>query len=1196
MPSLLPSTDAFAYGSPSYGANVTGYVGFRPTSDYDDGLLVRSVEVGARAWGLGLQAIATNADDPIGFVRRQAFAENVVVTGTFKFVAVEGEPSRDDGRTLGVVARATGGTLADDGDVGVSIQDGTAYGALLVRTGFEAYSAKIVRWASGVETEIDSLALTLQGDTLHKKALGLRLSVSTNTSGNVDLKLETRDLHAATFTPSVPPRGTTFMGSGSSGQVFEPTGAWVEIVSATDSSGSKITGGGRCGFVMERERERMGGVHRIVTGLSSFIVRTDAGELLLSDSFARAQWRGGYTATDAWGTSAMCVQGDFTNDQHDEAQDADEILQRDGSAEAATHQRGSNVGNAVDLTPSTLDHLTLDLSEPLYVQAIPDRDETAFSLSVWLDLDATPTGSVPVFDNFLDIGNGTSIGLTLGIKPGGAGSTYRMFATVSSENSGSGSTLETADIADSELSGGRCFAWTISSADARVRFYSGGTLSVERALGTHLPELRGASSTVVGWNGTAGGTVANYLDGRVDELQIHLAELDANQIAHLGIDSGVGAIYPAQLLARWGFENEEFTDGGFATTGTVLGSQGGSFTATLQGSASTTTGVANEAFGRTYFATTRPVDSLTTQHRIVEAAAANANSRPGVFVRGGIDSTGQLTTGYLAELLMDPGGGVYLYRVNAGVLTLIGWGDHRLVAGTGYDLGLSVAPSVTADESSPTLLEVTVDGSQIALEAQVSSVTADSSGTIRDTAPGRPLSGAREGFSTWTPGGAYATTFDNWRQSALGSPIFALSGPSVPIRSETTGAIGALDEVLLAGDVLVGTLRDLTAPTYVKAYESGHSARLLRAVAGRRAFQVRALTQSITAWRTFWDTRRGKEIPFTFSPEGESSGVFSFIGDSYRATPVGRPDENTWLLEFQIIERIPPYPFTGNLTPPFTVPGVRGSWDANGGAFSTSGTGADTQITKTPAGVGDDCDRWYSGGSIFPTVATTAQLGVHLDSVNSAGSPWAVQEFASASVINGKRTLEPRRSVLIVAFNGVPITFLAPYDNGAGFTFLLHAIPPGSGYTNSHPILRLTASGGAEILRFGWSSMQFYEVAGVVTAAGADSGSYDFTADNTAKLIGCRWTPGSTVEVFEAGSLADESAGTLSTFPTALPAGQQYIQTPATESTSLQADSAIGTKAFVQALAFWARGLEDEEINGIGRYWANLYGSTYTDL
>jgi len=1200
-----PTSDGFDYGnagSDHYGSRLLGYLGWEPKSGVDAGVLVRSASAGSsRAFAIGEQSIATNGEVPVAFMRRESFAADVSVRAFFKFVAVAGVALTDHGSEFGVFARATSGTLTDDLTEFVRYVDGDAYAALFTRTGSNEYSAKIVRWSGGVETLLASESYTIQLPTLVSKSFRFRLDVSTNTSGDVDLSLQVQNFKAHSVSPARPSRGIMSVSSGD-GQIFDVKNNWFELLTVTDSSGSKITGGGRCGFVTEREREYDSGATRIVTATSLFGVFSLNDTPLWVDDMLRSNYLLCRQFTSAWGSTTYSLASDFTNDWFSDEQDPTQVLRRDAGGENVLQQNQGSGGQAVDLVPGTGDYIELDLSDPKYVSNIVARSLTKFTLSVFANIDTNDTGNI-VFDDFLDLGNGTSLGMTLGLKPGVGANTYRMFATVSSLSSGSGTTLETADITEvGMLSTTTHFSWTISAANDRVRFYINGSLSVERAM-TEAPQLRGSATTRVGWNGTAGSTTANFFDGRLDELRLYWDELDASEIAHLSDPSAVGVeIDRPKLLHGWSFDTAEFSAGGFGFDGDWLKAVYGvalptSLKATLMGAAATVSGIANAARPRCLFGSQRPVDSPSSQHRGIKVTFENVNQTAGVFVRAGFTDQADFN-GYRLDVRPDPAGEARLYRVVSGVETLIATALESIALSTQYEVRLSVDQASGTSANSPVLLNVYLDGIQVVMVASASGdVSADAAGTVRDMAADRILSGTFEGFHAHTPGGTDPIDFDDWAQGYLGGINFALTGPSVNLSTEISGVTGNLNDLLGIQPTLpqqrlqVGFLS-------LRQYESGHQLRMTRDVNSRRQFpvSVQVPVATLALFRSFWIAHRAHTIPFFFTPEGESQGIFAFIGKKYNAQPVSHDE---WRLSFTLGERINPSPNAGALMPPSAIASPILWASAQSNVYSaTPNTFPDSADVKLASVVSGDVHRVYGADVGMTPGPTLESFGRHLNgalSTGSASSQWALIEFASAGVINGKRSLEPRGSDEFYLARPNILPFVSPFwtDQG-GFTLMAHLIPPTSGYGASEHIFHVADGSANTIMRIGWTDSRFYRTAG---SAGVLASGYDFGGAVAAKTIVVRWVPGGDVHLWDGGgaSVATASFSGLS-MTSASPAASRIFVSSAAESTSIQADAGIGSKVFPQDFAVWDFALTDAEVDAVANYWSAQYGSTWTAL
>jgi len=1208
---VIPSDDSFDYGnagSDPYGTFLLGYLGWEPKSGVDAGLLVRSGAVGpGRAWAIGEEDIATNDDVPVAFMRRQSFQADCSVRAAFKFTARQGVATQDHGYELGVFARATGGTLTDDGTEFVHYVDGSAYAALLTRTGTDAYDLTIARWSGGTETTLATKSLTLIAPTLVSKALRLRLDCVTNVSGDVELSAQVQNLAAYDVTPKKPSRPVGgFQLPGASVGILDIEDDWTELLSHTDSSGSKLTSAGRCGFLIEREREYDSGATRIVTAISNFTVRTEAETILFADGFKRAAINLGRPFTDAWSDPATSVQGDWTHDLFSVEQDASVMLRRDTAAEEVTQTPTASPGSSMNLTPATSDYLSIDLSDAGYVGAIPLRSATLFTWACRTNLDANAAGNV-LWDDFLSLGNGQSIGFTLGLTPGGAANTFRMYAIVSGTGTSSGTTYETADIAEASiLSTTAHLAWTLSSANDRVRFYLNGTLQVERAM-TEDPEIRGATETRVGWNGTAGATTANFLDGRVDDLRLYWLELDAAALQHLAATSlsgvGTGIDFPSLglLIDFEAAQSQVATLGGYfpATHGVSPG-----VSWAFEGSAATTTGISAAARTRAYSASQRPVDDDRNQNRAVTVELADVNTTAGPFVRGALAADGTFT-GYRLDVRPAPDAVALLYRVNSGAETLLAQASITLALSTQYVVQLQVSRSNSGQPDSASTLAAYLGGTQIVLVAETAAdnVFADSAGTIRDASTNRIASGKLEGFHILTPGGTGATDIDTWAQGPLDNLTFAIEGDSIVLRSEVSGVTGNLTDGVGTGNAPLQPLRRAQlAHIDVARYESSHPVRKLRGEVSRRGFESVSFLLSdseLTAFRTFFNDHRASEIPFLWTPPDEAQGTFSFGRPQFTATPIV-PGQTQ--VTFDLIERLDYVDSPPALLTPAQAPGRLFWCSAQTNCFTISPTpdAVPDDKTKTFTSLLGPVDRWSNADAQYPS-PTDGSVGRHLsaafsDSVGNGTPRWGLVEFASTAVINGKRTIESRENDVYYLANPNLNFYVLPWWGESGFTFIAHIIPPTSGYGASEHILRLADPSGNEICRVGWTTSQFYAVPGVVIAGGALSG-YDLGGSTAAKTIVVRWQPNSPIRIYDGGGAAVAStSASIPALPLAVPLFQSIFQSSTSEGTALSPDADIGTRLFLQEVAAFSRGLTDDEINGIGSYFAAQYGSTWTDL
>lgn len=169
----------------------------------------------------------------------------------------------DSWRYAGVCVRASGQTLASGGTTSERLTDGDSYWFVLANK-VSAGGAEwlLLRVNGGTVTELDSVAIADIADLQLQYGREIKLSVA-DSSGDPVLTATTKVTYGQTGTP------------------VETT-----IFSHTDSSGSKLTTTGRCGFGSCQGRAEVGGSSAPV--FSHFAIRNGAGDLVVRDRFKRA--------------------------------------------------------------------------------------------------------------------------------------------------------------------------------------------------------------------------------------------------------------------------------------------------------------------------------------------------------------------------------------------------------------------------------------------------------------------------------------------------------------------------------------------------------------------------------------------------------------------------------------------------------------------------------------------------------------------------------------------------------------------------------------------------------------------------------------------------------------------------------------------------------------------------------------------
>ena len=290
MVQILPRDDDFAAGSPAFGQFLCLYLGcVVSTSNVTfwnpstapfiarpmHGAYQSQNSLGTHDYNSAFHSSSDSAArKPSGAVFRRPFGADVTVTGMVEMRSIAGgAPSIADLAPRGVLARVSAGTLAGDGTADVRLTDVTAYSAALYQKASDStLRLGIIRWNAGAFTGlVESVSIPLNLINLTAPA-----SVTLTVSGT-----------GATVTLSA-----TLRGFG---------GTSTLTINTTDTSGSRITAAGRCGF--------FSGADRILSGKSTvdlfhMLAVDEGGVRLMQDEFRRLSLGAAkQTTADALGTA-----------------------------------------------------------------------------------------------------------------------------------------------------------------------------------------------------------------------------------------------------------------------------------------------------------------------------------------------------------------------------------------------------------------------------------------------------------------------------------------------------------------------------------------------------------------------------------------------------------------------------------------------------------------------------------------------------------------------------------------------------------------------------------------------------------------------------------------------------------------------------------------------------------------------------
>jgi hypothetical protein len=291
---IFPADDTFEEFSTHYGERLASYLRHRPwvtAGDAQTGYSIGNCVGDLHDGYSGASALAafhgqglTGTDSSMGAVLwRQEYLDDVKVALGFRAVAVSGSPTSDDFRWVGVCARVSGGSYTDSTGA-QSIRDTSGYWLVLANTpGVPGVDAKwlTLRVNAGAITVLSTKGATAEVSAAMTSLHEMSLEVAT-VGGDVEL--------------------TAYYDG-------------VEVDSVTDSSGSKITTDGRCGFGMVRDRLISG--RGIATVASYFsILDSTLGTKVLEDDFTRENLACNPGVTDGLGTDGTVLMSMWTLDIH----------------------------------------------------------------------------------------------------------------------------------------------------------------------------------------------------------------------------------------------------------------------------------------------------------------------------------------------------------------------------------------------------------------------------------------------------------------------------------------------------------------------------------------------------------------------------------------------------------------------------------------------------------------------------------------------------------------------------------------------------------------------------------------------------------------------------------------------------------------------------------------------------------------
>lgn len=291
---VFPTDDSFEEFSTHYGQRLASYLRHRPwvtagdtVTDYAIGNCVADLHDGysssSQLASFAKQSGSGSNDDMGAVLWRQEYLTRVTVALGFRAIAYAGSITIDHFRWVGVCARVSMGSYTDTTGQ-QSIRDTDGYWLVLAhKAGVSGVDSKwlLLRVNAGAITQLSTKNATAEVTAALTGVHEVALSVE-DVGGNPVLT------------------------------------AWYDgaaIDTFTDTSGSKITAAGRCGFGMVRDRSVSGvGVATVASYFS--IVDDSVGTKVLEDDFTRENIACNPDVTDGGGTNGQVLMSMWTLDIH----------------------------------------------------------------------------------------------------------------------------------------------------------------------------------------------------------------------------------------------------------------------------------------------------------------------------------------------------------------------------------------------------------------------------------------------------------------------------------------------------------------------------------------------------------------------------------------------------------------------------------------------------------------------------------------------------------------------------------------------------------------------------------------------------------------------------------------------------------------------------------------------------------------
>lgn len=324
MTQLLAANDPFTEGTPNYGTYPALYQRFNPweaagsTGESATGYLLRTDRVcdlhsgyfgsppppgvvdpissTPASWKSNLASSASGGDRVFcAALERQNVAADVTAVATFQLYMIAGSAASDTFRYAGVCVRASGSPTYDATAGSERIINGDSYWLLICNNGTLGYKWKLVRVNAGSVTQLATQNIS-SIDLTRPHTMSLKVETS---GGNVVLTAHSSKL------------------SGTLGTIGGRTPVALFSGPITDSSGSKITASGRCGFGAFQDFQQSSGTVKSTTLVTAFEIQDSSATLVFRDEFVRASvYQCGSITADGNGISGRDLMCAWTSGSH----------------------------------------------------------------------------------------------------------------------------------------------------------------------------------------------------------------------------------------------------------------------------------------------------------------------------------------------------------------------------------------------------------------------------------------------------------------------------------------------------------------------------------------------------------------------------------------------------------------------------------------------------------------------------------------------------------------------------------------------------------------------------------------------------------------------------------------------------------------------------------------------------------------